>query len=457
MAEATQTKLLLVDDESAYHAAFRRALRTWKDLQIETAPGGREALKKLEVYPADIVISDVRMPHMDGLALLHEIKARYPHTFVVMITGHADIQDAVKAMKLGAYDYLLKPFDMDAVAIILKKVIEHKNLFHDNIIADGDQRENRRFENIIGQDPKMFTIYEMISAVAKSDASVLLTGESGTGKELVAEAIHFRSNRKQNAFIRVNCAALTETLINSELFGHEKGAFSGATTSKKGYLEVADKGTLFLDEIGDIQPQTQISLLRVLELGSYQRVGSTSALQTDVRIICATNQDLVQAIQEKTFRADLFYRINVVSIHLPPLRERRLDVPHLAEYFLKKCKTSDDKNIKGFSNEAMRLLMKYDWPGNVRELANVIEHAAVFAKFSQIQPADLPEGLKSMASFPPVTLTLPSHSLAQAESILIRSVLEECEWNLKKAAKILEIARGTLYGKMNKYGISKPD
>jgi two-component system NtrC family response regulator/two-component system response regulator HydG len=301
----------------------------------------------------------------------------------------------------------------------------------------------------------MLQVFETIHKVSRTDATVLVTGETGTGKELVAEAIHYRSGRREKTYNPVNCAALTETLINSELFGHEKGAFTGAIGQRKGHFELADGGTIFLDEIGDIPIQTQIALLRVLELGTFYRVGGTQPIQVDTRLICATNHDLSLAIREKRFREDLYYRINVVSIRVPPLRERKSDIPLLAYYFLKKFADESKKKIDRISNACMRMFTEYHWPGNVRALANVIERATVFCSGREITPSHIPDEIRSPDGRGEITLSLPSRSLHAAEALLIRKVLEETNWNLKQAASALEVARATLYSKMKKHGIVK--
>ncbi|MEA2014022.1 MAG: sigma-54 dependent transcriptional regulator [Thermodesulfobacteriota bacterium] len=452
----SKTKILFVDDEESIRRLFCRALKD--DLfQIETACDGEEALKKLKIFSAEIVISDVRMPKMDGLVLLEEIRARYPDIFVVIVTGYGAIEDAVSAMKAGAYDYILKPFDFDTIRMVIEKITAHTRIIQKSIFYGKDHRKTDRFENMVGQDPSMFRVFQRIIDVAETDATVLVTGETGTGKELVADAIHYRSPRKSGPLVRVNCAALTETLINSELFGHEKGAFTGALAQKKGHFELADRGTIFLDEIGDIPIPTQISLLRVLELGTIQRVGGTRTLKVDTRFICATNKDLSEAAKQGLFREDLFYRLNVVSILMPPLRERKFDIPLLTWHFLKKYSSKTKKNIPRISRAAMKILIRYDWPGNVRELGNVIERAVVFCKGHEIVPNNFSEILEETVQTKKLTLSLPSSSLPDAEATLIRKVLEETDWNLKQASDMLGIARGTLYSKMNKYGIERPE
>ncbi|MBB5021264.1 DNA-binding NtrC family response regulator [Desulfurispira natronophila] len=324
MAKPSAVPVLYVDDERSYGSLFRRALADNERFRVRIATSAHEALEALESFPARIVLTDLLMPRMDGIALLSEIRSRYPNIFVLLVTGVDSATKAVEAMKAGAYDYILKPLDMDMVVRQLEKITQHQHLLQQ---ANELDRQTFRFENLIGRDQAMFALYDKIRQVSSTDSTVLITGESGTGKELIAEAIHTRSPRKDKPFVRVNCAALTETLINSALFGHEKGAFTGASSRKTGFFEEAHGGTILLDEIGDIPISTQVALLRVLEMGSFQRVGGTRTIAVNTRIICATNQDLTQAIQAKKFREDLFYRINVISLHTPPLRERTTDIP----------------------------------------------------------------------------------------------------------------------------------
>jgi two-component system NtrC family response regulator/two-component system response regulator HydG len=454
---SSTTKLLFVDDEGPIRRLFRRAMGQDESVLLETASDGKEALKKLKTFHADIVITDMKMPKMDGLTLLEEIRMRYPDIFVVVITAYGSIEDAVKAMKAEAYDYILKPFDFDVIRMVIEKIIDQKRTLEKSIFLGKERRKGYRFENIIGQDPKMFEIFQKIMDVADTNATVLITGESGTGKELIADAIHFRSPRRSEPLVRVNCAALTETLINSELFGHEKGAFTGATAQKKGHFELADRGTIFLDEIGDVPIPTQISLLRVLESKTFQRVGGATTLKVDTRVICATNKDLSHAVKEKLFRKDLFYRINVVPIHMPPLRERKSDILILANHFLKKYCAETKKNIPRISRPAMKILIRHDWPGNVRELANIIENAVIFCKGRELIPANLPEELRETTQKKGFTLGLSSRSLPLAEATMIHKVLDETNWNLKQATELLSIARGTLYSKIKKYGIKRPE
>lgn len=449
--------ILFVDDEQIYQAGFLRLMARRKDVYIRCSGDGEDALSILNSYAADIVITDVTMPKMNGIDLLKLIKIRHPRTFVVVITGFGTVGQAVEAMTLGACDYLMKPFDPDGVRRLMDRLIAHRNLLAESLAPESGKRRIYRFENIIGQDKAMYSVFDNIERVAETSASVLITGESGTGKERVAEAIHYKSLRKDRSFVKVNCAALTETLINSELFGYEKGAFTGANATRKGHFEMADKGTIFLDEIGDVPLKTQVSLLRVLDLRCFQRVGGTKTLTVDTRLICATHQDLGVAITEKRFREDLFFRINVVTIHLPPLRERTSDIPLLADYFLQSSAVKLGKQVSDLSDEARSLLLSYPWPGNVRELANVMERAVIFSKNGIIGPEDLPESMRKEKEERPFCLQLDSPLLAAAEMRLITKVLEDRKYNLKQAADALGIARGTLYGKMEKYGIRKPD
>lgn len=447
-----KTRLLFVDKDKDSQHLFYENLHD-ENLLIQTASNGREALERIKNFPVDIVMLCIGQ---DGLIHLDEIHACEPSNFIVAVADSAAEQERAKAMQLGAYDYLLKPLDFDAVRALIKKINNHRKVLEKSSFVEHERRKKHRFENFIGRDPKMLEIYNKIDDIAATDATVLITGESGTGKELVAEAIHYRSSRRASPLIRVNCAAFTETLINSELFGHEKGAFSGAAAMKKGCFELADKGTIFLDEIGDIPLLTQIALLRVLDSGSFQRVGGGKTLKVNTRIICATNKDLWHEVKEKRFREDLFYRIDVVPIHMPPLRERKSDIPLLSTHFLKRYAVQTGKNITRISGPAMETLRQYDWPGNVREFANIIEQAVVFCKKMEIAPDNLPRKMHGAPSSKSFALALTSSSLPEAESTLIRKVLNETDWNIKQTARDLNIARGTLYSKIKKYGIEKP-
>jgi len=450
---SAQTRILFVDDEEETRRLFYETMAN-EALLIETVPNGREALKKLKTFSADIVITDVVMAVMDGLTLLEEVRMQYPEIPVLMVLDQDSREEEAKFVSAGANDFIYKPFDFDAITSLIEKTTSRRKILK-NKYKGKERRRGYRFENIIGQDPKMFRIFEEIVDVADTHATVLINGETGTGKELIADAIHFKSARKGGPFIKMNCGAFTETLINSELFGHEKGAFTGAITQKKGYFELAEAGSIFLDEIGTIPNSTQVSLLRVLESGAFQRVGGTRPMKVDTRVICATNMDLSSAVEQKLFRQDLFYRINVVSIDIPPLRERKSDIPLLANHFLKKYSAGAKKTIRRFSNAAMEMLIRHDWPGNVRELTNVVERAVIYCKGREITPDNLRKDIRKPFQAEQFTLTLSSMSLHEAESVLIRKALEETKWSIRRAAKLLCIARGTLYSKMKRYNIEK--
>ncbi|MBU0484047.1 MAG: sigma-54 dependent transcriptional regulator [Proteobacteria bacterium] len=452
MAEQ-KTRILYVDDELTWRRIFIRELRDDPRFTIQTAENGDEALRVLVDFRAEIVLTDLSMPKMDGIALLQEIHARYPDIFVLILTGVDSTREAVRAMKAGAYDYILKPFDATSLQMQLEKIIRHRKLLNGGG-PDGGAGE-AQFENLVGQEPAMYELFEFIRRIAATDATVLIRGESGSGKELIAAAIHNRSNRRDKVFIPVNCAALTETLIGSALFGHEKGAFTGATAQQIGFFERADGGTIFLDEIGDIPMPTQIALLRVFELGTFQRVGSTETRRVDTRIICATNRNLEAAIGAKTFREDLYYRLNVVTLRAPPLRERLADVPLLVQYFLRKFSREYGKPVTAISSAALALLNANPWPGNVRELAHVIERAVVFCHGAELRPEDFPAEMRLAKPGNDFNLTLKSSALPEIEAEVIRKVLAAKQWNLSRAAEALGIARGTLYSKIKIYGIEK--
>jgi DNA-binding NtrC family response regulator len=441
-------RILVVDDEMIVREALSNYLREdgYEAVAVET---GEEALKKVEGERWNVLFVDLKMPGMDGLEVLREVKKITSDLPVIIITAYATIDSAVQAMKDGAYDYIVKPFDPEAIALVVEKVVEHQRLVQENILLRERLDQEYKFEEIIGKSHPMQEIFELVKNVAESDASVLITGESGTGKELIARALHANSPRRYNPFITASCGAMTEGLLESELFGHEKGAFTGALYTKKGRFELAEGGTLFLDEIGEISPKTQVDLLRVLDEKGFMRVGGVDQITVNVRILSATNRDLQKAIQEGLFREDLFYRLNVVSIHLPPLRKRREDIPLLAEHFLDKFKAETNKKIDHISPQALKLMMEYDWPGNVRELENAIERAVVVGKKNEIFPENLPFFNQSRA--PESGLK----SLKDREKLHILHVLEENGWNISKTAEELEIDRVTLYNKIKRYNLEK--
>jgi DNA-binding NtrC family response regulator len=448
MVPRNNISILIVDDE----LSIRESLKGWlkrAGYQVETAATGPEALAKNVEKHFDIMFIDVKMPEMNGLSLLTKIKETDADIAVVMMTAYGDIRDAVEAMRLGAYDYLLKPFDLEELSLIVEKLVHMQTLAMENLILRDRLATITRFENLVTQSPAMIKLFETIVDVAQSDATVLITGETGTGKELVARAIHSQSPRCYAPFIAINCGAFTDHLLESELFGHEKGAFTDAKNTKKGRLEMVNAGTLFLDEVGDISMKMQIDLLRVLETREFLRVGGTVTLHSDFRVIAATHQDLKEAIQKKIFRSDLFYRLNVVHLHVPPLRERPEDIPLLAQHFLRCYATETNKKIDSIQPEAMAALQRYPWPGNVRELENVIERAVVLGKKRKIHLNDLSASIALGGA-----AEMEKCSLEEVECQHITRLLAIEGGNISNVAKILRINRSTLYAKIKKYGLA---
>ncbi len=443
------TKILIVDDE----LVMRESLADWLALDgydTEKAASGEAALDLLKETRFDILLVDIKMEGMSGLDLLKRVKENDPDVAVVMITAYGSITTAIEAMKNGAYDYLLKPFDPEELGVLIDKILRHQEQVRETLFLRQEYKERTRFESMIGQSKPMQEVFDLIEDVAPTDATALITGETGTGKGLAAKAIHSKSPRCQGPFVLVNCGALPEHLMESELFGHQRGAFTDAKETKKGRLELAHGGTLCLDEIGEIGMRMQIDLLRVLEDGIFYRVGGTQPIQADFRVIAATNRDLKAAIQARTFREDLYYRLNVVSFGMPPLRERKDDIPMLAEHFLQRFCQETNKFVDRFSREAIDEMMLHEWPGNVRELENAVERAVVVTKGRLIRPEDLP-----IACIPPAAL--PSDkSLQEIEKAHILRILNENLWNISTSAKILGIDRSTLYSKIKRHKIMKP-
>jgi len=379
--------IMVVDDEMIIRESFLHWFEKYGHV-VGTASSGAEALEKLETFPFEVLFVDIKMPGMGGIELLERVKADYPDTIVIIITAYGSIETAVKAMKMGAADYLLKPFKPEQLSLVMEKVSYQKKLASRYKYLKGRLEQITRFDNIIGQSPVMEEIFSLIPDIALSDSSILLTGETGTGKELVAKAIHAKSRRANLPFIAINCGAVPDSLLESELFGHQKGAFTGATHSRKGYLEVVSGGTLFLDEIGEISPKMQIDLLRVLEEKKITRVGNSQPIEVDFRLISATRQDLEKKIADGSFREDFFYRINVIKTEIPPLRDRKEDIPYLIQHFLEKYSQETTKRVDHVSVQAIKLLKQYDWPGNVRELENAIERAVVLSKSRTLEIKD---------------------------------------------------------------------
>jgi DNA-binding NtrC family response regulator len=445
-----KARILVVDDE----APMRESLKDWlmeEGYEVGLANSGQEAIAMAQKKSWDVILLDLKMPGMDGIETLQHLKGKEVNTEaeILMMTAYATVDTAVQAMKKGAFDYLVKPFSPDEIEMQIKKIVTHRELVLENILLRQKLEERSEYDEIVGKSDAMQKIYDLISQVAPTDSTVLITGESGTGKELIAQAIHGNSQRCYMPFVAVSCGALPDSLLESELFGYEKGAFTGADYTKKGRFELADKGTLFLDEIGDISLKTQVDLLRVLQQKEFRRLGGQEEIKVDVRILAATNQDLKKAISENRFREDLFYRLNVISIHVPPLRERKEDVPLLAKAFIYRYCLELNKEPVQITSPAMQLLMDYDWPGNVRELENVIERALVIGRGLEIVTDDLPFSRKELG-----TEEFPK-SLKLMEKMHIKKILEEMDWNISKAARVLEIDRQTLYNKIEKYHIEK--
>ncbi|MBV6418873.1 MAG: Regulatory protein AtoC [Ignavibacteriaceae bacterium] len=447
-----QEKILIVDDEKV----IRESLQNWfedDNYLVDTAENGEIALKKYTVEKYDLLLVDMKMPGMSGLDLLSKIKAIDKDALIILITAFASVPTAITALKNGAYDYVTKPIDPDELSHLVKRALEQKALKMENIQLKENIDEIIKPDNLIGESFQMKKILELVHTVAKTDTTVMIRGESGTGKELIAKAIHINSNRKYFPIITVNCGALAESLLESELFGHEKGSFTGAQFRRKGKFEMADRGTIFLDEIGSISLKMQVELLRVIESKQFNRVGGNDLIKSDFRVITATNEALEELVKTGKFREDLYYRLNVFSIVIPPLRERRDDIPLLANFFIRKFSTVMNKPVKTVSKEAMEFLINHDWPGNVRELENAIERAMVVGKSNSITVDDLPFHLSQINGL----FTDDDKSLASMERKFILRTLNENNWNISKAAQLLEIDRVTLYNKIDKYSLRKAE
>jgi two-component system, NtrC family, response regulator AtoC len=443
----TSAKLLIVDDEKRMCSILKAALEDSQRL-ITTADSGEAAVAALGIESFDIVLSDIKMPGISGLQLLEKVKARNPDTEVLLMTAYADTQTAVEAMKKGAYDYLIKPFEMDELRLKIAQILEKRSLKQENVQLKSRIKKTFSLENMIGRSGAMQQVYELVQKVAASDATVLIRGESGTGKELIAQAVHQLSKRHDQPFIAVNCAALPETLLESELFGHEKGAFTGADRQKPGRFELAATGSLFLDEIGDMSPATQVKMLRVLQAKEIMRVGGTETIPIQARTIAATNRNLEEAVKKAAFREDLYYRINVFPIQLPPLRERKEDIPDLVSHFLKQ----QNLDAHAIDPNVMPLLTAYNWPGNVRELENLIERAVIMSGGQIITPADLPphvHGEVTAGSLSSSGEDFPT--LDDMEKTMIQKALLRAHGNKTVAAQLLGITRRQLYSKMERW------
>ncbi len=450
MIAKSVARVLVVDDE----LAVRKSLGGWlreEGYEVDVAGSGKEALEALSRNDWDVFLVDIKMPGIDGLELQRRIQEIHPDSTIIIMTAYASVDTAVEAMKQGAYDYVVKPFEPEALENLIRKAAERKQLLDQNVQLRAKIDEMSAFHGIVGQSGVIRRVLEEIKLVAESDTTVLVRGESGTGKELVARAIHACSPRRYLPIVTVSCGALAEGVLESELFGHEKGAFTGAQYRRKGKFEMADGGSLFLDEVGDISLKTQVDLLRVLEHKEVCRVGGNKMVPVDFRLITATNKNLENMVQEETFREDLYYRLNVFAITLPPLRERRDDIPLLVDHFLRKFARSMNKPVGSVNNEALSILSSYNWPGNIRELQNAIERAVLVCRGAAIEAEHVPL-LKNEKD-----RTLDDKSLASIEKDHIEAILGETDWNISRSARVLGIDRVTLYNKIKKYGLKRED
>ena len=454
-------KILVADDEQSMREFLDIMLKK-EGYKVSLASNGEEVVKLIDNDLFDLVLLDIRMPKLDGITALKKIKAITPDTVVIMITAYASADTAIKAMKEGAYDYITKPFKVEEIKLIIKNALEKKNLQKENILLKQVVRDRYHFGNIIGQSPKMVVLYDLLEKVSPTKTNILIAGESGTGKELVAKAIHYNSPRKEKPFVTLNCGAIPESLIESELFGHMKGAFTDAIATKKGLFEVADEGTIFLDEISELPLLMQVKLLRVLQDKEFKRVGGTEDIRVDVRIISATNKDLEGAVREKLFREDLFYRLNVIQIKLPPLRERKEDIPILANHFLKKYSEELNKNILNISPETHQILLHYEYPGNVRELQNIIERAVALEGSQELTATNLNSYLSEQPLLKKgsMDIEIPNEGIdlekivEDLERTLLLKALDKTKGIKKKAAELLHINFRSMRYRLEKYGLN---
>jgi len=484
-APAAPARLLIVDDDALIVDSLSEFLRM-EGYLVDTAPDGAQAIEMLAATRYNLVLTDVNMPRTNGLELLRTMKNQYPDVVVLVITGYGTIENAVEAVKMGAFEYLTKPIIDDEIRVTIQKALKQQVLLSENYLLRQQLGLRYGLDNIVGHDYKMLKIFDLVEAVADSRTTVLMTGESGTGKSLIARALHHRSPRAQKPFVEVSCGAIPETLLESELFGHVRGSFTGATYDKQGRFLAADGGTIFLDEINSASPSFQVKLLRVLQERKFEPVGSNQTISVDVRVILASNQDLAVLVEQGGFRQDLYYRINVVNIVLPPLRQRLGDIPLLAESFLKKLNAETGRRVTGFTAEALDLMCRYTWPGNVRELENAIERAVVLTRRPLIMPEDLPQAIldatggsaipgapiKGMMSARSIRAGVPGGAenpfepwtpmplrlaIETPEKQILLAALKANHWNRQLTAEQLDINRTTLYKKMKRYGMDLPD
>jgi len=450
----SQAKLLIIEDDQKMRRLLELILGQ-EGYEIVTSSGGAEGIKKLQENSCDLVLTDLQMEKMDGMQVLDYVKRKYPTIPVLIITGYGTVKTAVEAMHRGALDYITKPIDNEELKLIIRRALEVQNITLENKRLSQGLKQKFSFESIIGNSPALNYVKKLADEVSNTGMTVLITGESGTGKELLARAIHYKSERSRFPMVTINCAAIPETLLESELFGYEKGAFTDAKISKPGRIQMGNKGTIFLDEISEISPRTQVKLLRVLQEKEIEPLGSTKPVKVDVRIIAATNKDLMELIKEEKFREDLYYRLNVFPLQLPPLRERKGDVRILAEFLLEKFNVEMGKRFKCFSEEALRILEDYPWPGNIRELQNMVERVLLTCKREVVEPQDLPDNLGQILSNliqPPSLLSL-GLSIEDIEKRVIEEALEKTQGNVSDASRLLGVTRNTLRYRIQKYGL----
>jgi DNA-binding NtrC family response regulator len=455
-------KILVIDDSPEIVNLFSEFLRT-EGYEVDTAEDGARGISLIERNSYDLIVTDLKMPDTGGMEVLKYIREHSPDTLCIILTGYGTVKNAVEAIKMGAYDYLTKPVKMDEILVTFQRAFEYRDLKRENLHLRNQLKKKYRFENIIGDSEKMEKVFEVMEKVADTDSTVLILGESGTGKELVAQAIHYRSYRREKPFVPVNCAAIPGELLESELFGHEKGAFTNAIRMRIGRFELANGGTVFLDEIGDMNPLLQSKLLRVLQERQFERVGGTKTIKTDIRIVAATHQNLKALVQQRKFREDLYYRLNVIPMEIPPLRERKTDIPLLAHYFLDQFNRRKKKKVRGIREDAMSRLRQYEWPGNVRELENTIERVIILLDGDLVTPADLPDKFHEIpraetaqtADIPESGISLDD-AVNEFERNLILQALIKTGWVKNKAAQLLNLNRTTLIEKIKRQNLQPP-
>jgi DNA-binding NtrC family response regulator len=457
-----KAKILVVDDEVKIRESFSDILGL-EDFEVHTAQNGEVAISMIDEDYYDVAFIDLNMPKVDGMAVLKYVVEQSPDTIGIILTGYATIRNAVEAMKAGAFDYLAKPVKMEEVLLVINRALEFRDIKRENLALKNQLKKKYKFENFIGDSLQMHNVFRIIEKVADTDSTVLILGESGTGKELVARAIHYNSMRRDKSLIPVNCGAIPEDLLESELFGHEKGAFTNAIRTRIGRFEMSNGGTIFLDEIAEMSPHLQVKLLRILQEQEFERLGGTKTIKCDIRVIAATNKDLDKLVQENKFREDLYYRLRVIPIEIPPLRERRSDIPLLIHHFLEMNAKPKGKKIKSMSKDVVNAFMDYDWPGNVRELENIIERMVILSEEDEITVQDIPDKIiqkHTSEEIGPTMIPDDGFSLNNAineyERLLIIRALEKADWVKNRAAKLLNMNRTTLVEKIKKQGIEKP-